>query len=282
VGQARHGWLLTIAIVAAAIFAIAAAGAQAPAADLLVEDFDLRVVDAAKIIDPATRHRIEGWLAELEQKTGAQVKVLTVRSTEGDEFFDFVQRHFRAWKLGQKKKNNGALIALTVAERQVRIHTGYGLEGALPDSWCGSLAQRVAKTYFAQGRYAEGLSELTVAVVKRVADDAGVTVTGLPEPRATQPEVREVSIFWVLALILIVFVVLQWIGRQNRYQRRWGGGLWDALYWGSVLNDMGRSRGGWSTSGGGFGGFGGGGGGGFGGSVGGGGSSGGGGGGASW
>ena len=115
-------------IAALALLAPASAGA------VTVKDPGRYVVDTAGLIDAATERRMEGWLRELEQKTTAQVKVLTVPTTGGEDFFGFVQRHAEAWKLGRKGKDNGALIALAVKERRVRVHTGYGLEGVLPDS----------------------------------------------------------------------------------------------------------------------------------------------------
>ena len=126
---------------------------------------------------------MEGWLRELERKTTAQVKVLTVPTTDGEDIFGFVQRHAEAWRLGRKGKDNGALIALAVKERRVRIHTGYGLEGVLPDSWAGTASRRVATDFFRAGKYAEGLLALTVATANRVADGARVKLTGAPDYR---------------------------------------------------------------------------------------------------
>src|SRR5579871_3367699 len=74
------------------------------------------VIDRAAVLDFETKRKLEGWLKELQQKTTAQVKVLTVRNTAGEDFFSFVQRHAEQWKLGQKGKNNGVLVVLDVDE----------------------------------------------------------------------------------------------------------------------------------------------------------------------
>ena len=128
------------------------------------------VVDQAGIVKPGHRQRLEGWLRELEQKTTAQVKVLTVASTQGEGMFLFSQRHAEAWKLGRKGKDNGALIVLAVKERRVRIHTGYGLECVLPDSWVGTASRAVASQFFKKSQYSEGLFQLAVVTANRVAD----------------------------------------------------------------------------------------------------------------
>lgn len=275
------------------IAALMAFSAAAAFAEVTVPSQYPYVVDQADIIEPPAEQQLGGWLAELQEKTTSQVKVLTVPTTDGEDVFGFAQRHYDLWKLGQSGKDNGALIVLAVQERSLRIHTGYGLEGALPDSWCGTLSRQIATQYFKSGRYSEGLYQLTVAVANKVAAEYGVTVRGLPaqQPQPLPQQLRRrpaepSSSFCCMVFLLIL--VLSFIfpnQRRRRNRRRWGG--WgDAVFWGTIagqsLGRRGSSGGGWGgrSGGGGFGGgFGGGGG--FG-SFGGGGRSGGGGGGASW
>ena len=244
------------------------------------------ITDTAHVLTPDAIRAIDGWLQELQEKTGAQVKVLTVRTTGGEDFFTFVERQFEHWKLGQAGKSNGALIALAVDDHKVRVHTGYGLEGVLPDSWCGSLSREAATTFFRSGQYSDGLVYIVKAVAFRVAQDAGVTLTGIPEQVHRGGDQQPLSPWASLIFILVVFLLIYFLNRAQRGGGGRGGrGMWLGAPWlGS--SGWGPSQGGWSSSSGGWGGsFGGGsdGGGTFGGgSFGGGGSTGGGGGGASW
>ena len=93
------------------------------------------VEDRANVMDTASERRIDGYLTELEQKTGAQIIVLTIDTTGGEDIFGFAMRHAETWKLGQKGKDNGLLIAVAVKDRKYQILPGYGLEGVLPDAW---------------------------------------------------------------------------------------------------------------------------------------------------
>ncbi|MCH7814325.1 MAG: TPM domain-containing protein [Planctomycetes bacterium] len=254
---------------------------------------DRFVVDRANLIDPGTERKMEAWLAELHQKTTATVIVLTVASTEGEEVVQFAQRMADDWKPGTKGKDNGALIVLAVKERKIHIQTGYGLEGALPDSWCGTLSRAVAKEYFKRGQYAAGLARMAVSVANKVADESNVTLAGMPTIRHSggTRSGRGVRIGRGRGLIGALFSCVMPLimmsavfgskrrGRNSRGGWR-GGGLWQGLLVGSLLSNM-MSNGGRSSWGGGGGGFGGFGGGGFGGGSFGGGF-GGGGGGASW
>ena len=62
--------------------------------------------------------RITAKLASLEAKSGIQLVVATVKSLEGDEIEPYANALFRAWKLGEKQKNNGVL--LLVAPKSTR------------------------------------------------------------------------------------------------------------------------------------------------------------------
>ena len=93
-----------------------------------------RVVDTAHILSPVTIADLERKLADLEQKSGIQLVVATVPSLEGQEIEPYANELFRAWKLGEAKKNNGVLLLVAPKEQRVRIEVGYGLEGTLTDA----------------------------------------------------------------------------------------------------------------------------------------------------
>jgi len=254
-----------------------ALASTAAAAPITIPDQDTPVVDTAGVLDSATREKLIGWLHELKQKTHDQIKLLIVPTIGNENIFDFSQRHYDLWKLGEKGSDKGALIVLDLAEHKIRIHTGYGLEAALPDSFCGTLSRRIVKQYFARGQYSQGLVELTQAVVQRAAADAGVQIGELPAlaPRDIGPADHQMDssdvLLWVVVTIVILLILYSnWKNRGHR--RRWAG---TQPGWGwSTFPTGGWDSGGGSTGGGGWS---------SGGSdFGGGGSSGGGGGGASW
>jgi uncharacterized protein len=221
----------------------------------------LVVVDRAGVVDAATAERMTGLLLRLRQLTTAEVKVLVVRTTTPEDVVGFAQRIFTQWKLGRANANNGVLIVLAVDDHHVRIHSGYGLEPVLPDSWCGTLSRAVANEQFKSGLYSQGLERLVRAVAGEIAAaqqvDLGISAGERSVPPA-HPQADEDGLpVWVF--LIIVIVVLVALSRRGPRSSGWGG-----------------SYGGFGGGGGGFGG------GSSGGFSGGGGSSGGGGGGASW
>jgi len=244
------------------------------------------VVDQAGIVEAATRQQLEGWLLELQQKTGAQIKVLTVSTLDGESDFDFFLRHAEHWKLGSAGQDNGALVGVAVQERKIRILPGYGLEPVLTDAWCGQLARDVFAAHFKQGDYSGGIRQGMIALANRVADAANISLTGIPafRYRGQAGGLGRWLCGGGLMPFIIMIIVISSMARRRRHYGAWGGGgLLQGLLVGGLLSSMmggGRHSSGWGGGGFGGGGFGGGG---FGGgSFGGGGGFGGGGAGASW
>jgi uncharacterized protein len=222
------------------------------------------VVDLAGIVEDGAEMKLDGYLKELEQKTTAQVVVLTVKSLEGIPIEDFSLRVAERWQLGQKDKDNGLLFTVAMKEHSYRFETGYGLEGILPDSRLGTIGRRFIVPAFRKGDYTGGIAGAVLAVAQAIADDAGVQITGMPRlpagggayGRQHSPEGGLLGTLFLLALAL---------GAGYMFIRHPRLFLLMLLFSG-----MGGSRRGWGGSGGfggggGFGGFGGGGGGGFGG-----------------
>jgi uncharacterized protein len=88
-----------------------------------------RVVDQANVITAQSRGALEEKLKDLEDKSGIQLVVATVKSLQGSDVETYANGLFRFWKLGQAQKNNGVLLLVAPAEHKVRIEVGYGLEG---------------------------------------------------------------------------------------------------------------------------------------------------------
>jgi uncharacterized protein len=209
------------------------------------------VNDFARVIASEYKNRMEGLAREVLEKTGTAIVVATIESLGDNEVNDYVNSLYKVWGIGKKGTDKGVLIFLAVKERKVRIETGYGVEGILPDGLVGDILRTQAIPYLREGNYGKGLSNAMEAVASIVAKDANVALTGVAP--AQQPggknAVQGIGIVPMIILILIVFTLLG--TRQGR----------DMLPWLLLIL---FSRGGGSGSGG-FGSFGGGGFGGFGG-----------------
>ncbi len=243
------------AVVMAALFLLASVvflPCAAPAAAVTIPDSDTSmVIDRAQVLDAAAAQRIHVLLARLRELTTAEVKVLTVDSTGGEDIVTFAQRHYDQWKLGKRGKDNGALIALAVTDHHVRIHTGYGLEPVLPDSWCGTLSRSIAQNYFKAGDYGGGIERMAQAVAAEVAAAQGVTLdqgsAARFDPAAGSASGQPQGGFpWLVIIIIIVAVIL--MARRSRS----GNSPWGGSYGGFGGGGGGGGFGGGGSFGGGF------------------------------
>ena len=209
------------------------------------------VNDFANVIPPSDEQKMTAVTTELLQKTGTAVVVVTRPDIGGAEYNDYVTRLYSAWGIGKKGEDKGVLIFVTVKERKMRIETGYGVEGILPDGLAGEIRDRYMIPYLKQNKYGEGLLNGTLAVAQVISKHAGVKLTGQAAARA--PKKRR-SGFGFLPIILIVLFFM--------FSSRRRGGSW--LFFFPFLLGGGRSQGSGGFGGsfggfsGGFGGFGGG------------------------
>ena len=131
-----------------------------------------RVVDQANIIPVNSRRAIEAKLADLEAKSGIQFVVATVTSLDGQEIEPYANELFRAWKLGEKTRNNGVLLLVAPNERRVRIEVGYGLEGTLTDALSTVIITNAITPRFKTGDYAGGITRGVDDVITVLTTDA--------------------------------------------------------------------------------------------------------------
>jgi uncharacterized protein len=203
------------------------------------------VNDFARVIAPEYKNRMEGLAREVLEKTGTAIVVATVESLGDNELNDYVNSLYKAWGIGKRGTDKGVLIFLTVKERKVRIETGYGAEGILPDGLVGDILRTHAIPYLREGNYGKGLSNAMEAVASIVAKDANVALTGAAP--AQQPGGKNaVQGIGIVPLIILILILMALFGTRQGS---------DVLPW---LLLMLLNRGGGSGSGG-FGSFGGGG-----------------------
>jgi uncharacterized protein len=116
-----------------------------------------RVVDNAEILKSQTRSALTEKLKAHEQKTSNQIAVLTVPTIGDESIEEYATRVFESWKLGQKGKDNGALLVIAPKDRKLRIEVGYGLEGTLTDVASSRIIRNVITPAFKAGDFDKGV-----------------------------------------------------------------------------------------------------------------------------
>lgn len=175
------------------------------------------VNDLAGLLTPEQEQALEQKLVAYNDSTSSQFAVVTVPDLGGDEIANYAQRLFESWGIGQQGKNNGLLILVARDERKVNIHTGYGLEGAIPDALAKRIISNVMVPAFKAEQYYDGIDGAADRLFALAAGEYKA------EPRATSDDYGDGGggsgwMFWVVIGILILFLLL-----RNRGGGRGGG-----------------------------------------------------------
>jgi len=203
--------------------------------------------DYAGIVSQNAAMRFNEQLAQFERETSNQILVAiwsTMPSQSSIE--DFTQRAFQAWAVGQKGRNNGAVLFVFVNDRRMRIQPGYGLEGALPDFTCDEIIRTAIAPHFRNGDYEGGLAAGIDLIFKAIRGEYKGTGKTVTEQHRSAPAPG----FLFFVIFVVVLIVL------SRLMRRISGYGYSSRRGGPVFIPMGvGGGGGWSSGGGGFSGF---------------------------
>jgi len=170
------------------------------------------VNDFASILSASQNDALTQVLQGIEQATTAEVVIVTMPNLGGMEAFTFAQRLFTEWGIGKRDKNNGMLMLVSIGEREFRFHTGYGLEGVLPDSYLGALMRQYITPAFGEGRFYDGLASAllsTDGIVPRLEREYNVqidtTAIAIPgEATASWTDMLGSGVFFLLILALLM------------------------------------------------------------------------------
>lgn len=127
----------------------------------------------------------------------AEVAIVAVDDIRPRDMVGFSQELFEGWGVGDNDLDNGLGILLVGDMREIRFHTGYGLEGVLPDALCYRIQQDYMVPYFRDGNYSQGMVSGMRAVDK--------VLSGEELPVA---ESEDDSLAIIVALLFVVFCML--------------------------------------------------------------------------
>ncbi|HKK01565.1 MAG TPA: TPM domain-containing protein [Desulfuromonadales bacterium] len=234
---------LTFGLLAALLLAF-----PASALALAVPQASGYVVDDAHLLSADTVLKLEHFLRDFDKSDSTQIVVLTIPSLKGEALEDYSLKVAETWGIGQKGKDNGALLLIAQKEHKVRIEVGYGLEGRLTDLIAGRIVDNIIVPRFREGDFDDGVVDGVVAMTK--------VVRGEYKGNGETDRHRRNPLGW-LALLLFFGPGLMFFGgggRARRGSRRGGFWIGGPPFGGGGFGGFGGGGGGFSGGGGGFGG----------------------------
>ncbi|MCX8131278.1 MAG: TPM domain-containing protein [Clostridia bacterium] len=210
------------------------------------------VNDFANVIKSDTEYSIIDLGRQLEDKTGAQVVVVTIDTLGGKNIADYALELGREWGIGKKEENNGVLLLNAVQEREIDIEVGYGLEGAIPDVRAREIIRDIIKPYLKDGNYDSGLLNGYIAVINDVAKEYGIALdmdgadTQLePQRQKSLPDQKQSRGLRMAPLLISLLLIVDGVLFRFRITST----LIKIFFWSNIFR--GGRGGGWGGSGGG-------------------------------
>lgn len=180
-----------------------------------VPTIDRPVVDLTGLLGADAVEAVSGQLVALRDKTGVQMAVLIVGTTNGVPIEDYAHTTFNTWGGGSKERNDGVLFVLAIEDRRNRIEVGRGLEALITDSRAVAILEGV-KPRLREADYAGAASDVVAGVAELVAHltpGAAITIPAGPLELNSHHLILVFGIPWALGVGFLL------LGKKKRRKR---------------------------------------------------------------
>ena len=218
------------------------------ATDINLKPTSLKYInDYDGIIDGDSADFMVSLGSEVENKTGAQMTAVVVKSLQGADITAYANQLFRQWGIGQKGKDNGLLILVSIDDKKWRVEVGRGLEGSITDIYSARVMDASAPL-FAQQEYGKGLVKVFSTFADSIAKENDVTLDNNTQKSQVSKSIPTNPIYIYILIGCVLLDLLFNKGRVSKF-------ILYAFFWSSFFgggNEGGDSGGfGGGTSGGG-------------------------------
>jgi len=161
------------------------------------------VNDYADMMSQETRLKIENELKAFELSDSTQIVILTIPSLEGEVLEQFSIKIAEAWKIGQKGKDNGAILLVSKGDRKTRIEVGRGLEGKLTDLMAGRIVNFVINPRFKRNDFDGGFIAATQALIDATRGEFKADERPAPTRKQRGSSLPALFIFGAIGLLTL-------------------------------------------------------------------------------
>ncbi len=181
------------------------------------------VNDYAGVLTLEVKKKLSLIAEDLSKNNIAELAILIVETTGGVDDFEYAQAVFDNWKIGKKGVDNGILIFVSMKERKIRIHTGYGIEGIITDGVAGEVIDNYMIPYFKEGKFGEGILNGVLAIVEKLDKEGKLNNV---KPKVVKKKANRISqdfVLFIFVLIIILNIILSISGNRVRGRYYTGG-----------------------------------------------------------
>src|SRR5687768_4339121 len=139
------------------------------------------VNDFAGVLDPRTKQRVENTLLNLEQRSGVQMVVATIKSAGDQDIFDYSIQMAEDWNIGSSGSKQKSLLLVIAADTgRFFTHASKTVKGDLPDGLVGEMGRRM-RLQFEAGEFNDGLSAGVRHFVTVLSERKGLSLVGIEQ-----------------------------------------------------------------------------------------------------
>ena len=187
-----------------------------------------RVVDGANILSPEVEARLTAKLEALEQQSQRQFVIATLPDLQGYDISDYGYQLGRAWSIGDKERNDGVLLIVAPKERKLRIETGYGVEGVLPDGMGFLIINNEIVPRFKAGDMPGGIEAGADAIIRQLTlpPEQAQQIAAQAVKKSKQTggnDVVGIIVFLLVVLFFFILPIIRSMGGMGGRRRGWGG-----------------------------------------------------------
>lgn len=184
-----------------------------------LENTSFHVSDPASLLTHDTVSYLNEKLTQLEKDTGIQSAVVVLPSVGNSDVFEFSQELFRKWGIGQRDKNDGLLLTYVEDQHIIRFHTGYGLEGVLPDVVCKRIQQQKMIPFFKEGKINEGMRAGIDALYERLAVEGKSESDDESSGVDSDDDDFLITLVTIIATVVLIFAVAAGVMLLNLFEK---------------------------------------------------------------
>lgn len=161
------------------------------------------VNDYANLLSPGASQQLEQSLTDFERSDSTQIVVLTIDSLEGESLEEYAIKVAEAWRIGQAKLDNGAILLIAKQEHKIRIEVGRGLEGKLTDLVSGRIIRGNIAPHFKGNDFDAGITAGATSIMQVVKGEYAADPLDLKQGKKSAEPVFTLLIFLLVAVIFL-------------------------------------------------------------------------------
>ncbi|MBX7157605.1 MAG: TPM domain-containing protein [Verrucomicrobiae bacterium] len=173
--------------------------------------------DFASVVSDETIEQLDKKLEQLEKETTAQVVVAIYPKMQTESSIeDYTLRVAEKWGVGQKGKDNGAVLFVFIQDRKMFLQVGYGLEEKIPDALAKQIIEYQIKPAFKNGDYDLGLKSGVDAICEAINGNYQIDLRESTTKNVVNLDIKKIilSLFTTLGLFLLFIIFLIWLANK--------------------------------------------------------------------